>query len=287
MTVYSTGMVGIPNQVDIGAYLVNLDVLKRQEQYQQFIMNVKVPQTTFVQPATIGLANLASTKSRKKGINMNPKAVNCADIAASGATWYYNWSPRSNNCPGVEFVPMVWSEGKNLDSTLANLPQGSEWLLGFNEPNLKGQADMTPQRAASLWPKLEKTGRKLVAPAMAMPGTTWFAEFMRLCKNCRIDAIAIHTYEKQVGGITHWINTYAKYGKPLWLTEFAQPGTSNVQQCQSYIKSAVTKLENDPRVQRYAWFLNRSTKTTGNLVNCGSLFDSKGIKEIGKTYRDS
>jgi hypothetical protein len=32
---------------------------------------------------------------------------------------------------------------------------------------------MTPEEAAALWPKLEATGRKLVSPAMAMPGLDW------------------------------------------------------------------------------------------------------------------
>ena len=66
---------------------------------------------------------------------MNPQAVNCEDLAKVDATWYYNWSPVSNNCPGIEFIPMIWN-GANIDNILANLPEGSDWLLGFNEPNL-------------------------------------------------------------------------------------------------------------------------------------------------------
>ena len=73
-------------------------------------------------------------KSSKKGMNMNPQDVNCADVQGSDSSWYYNWSPNSNGCQGVEFIPMIWN-GANIDQALANLPDGSEWLLGFNEPN--------------------------------------------------------------------------------------------------------------------------------------------------------
>ena len=65
----------------------------------------------------------------------------------------------------VEYVPMVWSAGSlPIPSTLAG---SSEWLLGFNEPNYIGQAHMDPATAASLWPQLEATGRRLVGPAVA------------------------------------------------------------------------------------------------------------------------
>lgn len=37
-------------------------------------------------------------RSSKKGMNMNPKAINCSDVSGVDATWYYNWSPNSNEC---------------------------------------------------------------------------------------------------------------------------------------------------------------------------------------------
>jgi len=105
-------------------------------------------------------------KTSKKGMPMNPAAVNCTDLASIDGSWYYNWSPVPNGCKG-EFIPMIWNDA-NIDNIMANLPDGSEWLLGFNEPNLESEANMTPEYAAKLWPKLMATGRKLVSPAMAM-----------------------------------------------------------------------------------------------------------------------
>jgi len=116
---------------------------------------------------------------------------------------------------------MIWN-AVNIDKIMASLPPGSEWLLGFNEPNYEHEANMTAEECAKLWPKLEATGRKLVSPAMAMMnGIEWMDHFFGNCTGCRIDAVAIHTYEGTPGGTKYWIDQYAKYGKPIWLTEFA------------------------------------------------------------------
>ena len=134
---------------------------------------------------------------------MNPSQVNCNDIKGVDATWYHNWSIYSNGCD-AEFVPMVWNHVV-LDD-VAKMSSGSEWLMGFNEPNLSSQANMTPEFAASLWPKMEATGKKLVSPAVAMgDGIEWMDKFMAACTGCKIDAIAIHLYEQYYGGVDYWV----------------------------------------------------------------------------------
>ena len=40
-------------------------------------------------------------------------------------------------------------------------------LLGFNEPDLAEQANMTVEKALELWPRLEATGMRLGSPAVA------------------------------------------------------------------------------------------------------------------------
>lgn len=47
----------------------------------------------------------------------------------------------------------------------------------------------------------------------------------------------------------------------------------------------IDELENDPRVEKYAWFMNRNN--SGSLEQCGALYDDNGITEVGKTYRDT
>ena len=58
--------------------------------------------------------------------------------------------------PGVEFVPMIWSDAF-INATDTVNQTGARVLLGFNEPNncYGNQACMTPVLAASLWPRLQ------------------------------------------------------------------------------------------------------------------------------------
>ncbi|MEV0408193.1 glycosyl hydrolase [Actinoallomurus sp. NPDC050550] len=44
---------------------------------------------------------------------------------------------------------------------------GGTTLLGFNEPDMAGQANMSVEQALALWPRLQATGMRLGAPAVA------------------------------------------------------------------------------------------------------------------------
>ena len=65
---------------------------------------------------------------------------------------------------------MIW-DASYLPLRANELP-ASDWLLGFNEPNYSNQANLSPQAAATLWPQLEATGRRLVGPAVADCGSS-------------------------------------------------------------------------------------------------------------------
>jgi hypothetical protein len=78
-------------------------------------------------------------------------------------------------------------------------------LARFNEPDNAGQAHMTPQAAAAAWKKYMQpfAGKaKLVSPAITNAGPpngeAWMDSFLKECKGCTIDAIAIHIYDSQV-----------------------------------------------------------------------------------------
>ena len=72
--------------------------------------------------------------SSKKGMAINPEDTHCGDIAGSGATWWYNWSWNDPQNCGGDYIPMIWNDDSVNNISL--LPH-SEWLLGFNEPNLE------------------------------------------------------------------------------------------------------------------------------------------------------
>lgn len=113
------------------------------------------------------------------------------------------------------------------DELLADIPGGSEWLLGFNEPNFREQAGISPQAAARAWRHVEWVADQrdlgLVGPAVNfcdatpgarhagacidadeghdMQGFAWLERFYDACSadgvagyDCRIDHQALHVY---------------------------------------------------------------------------------------------
>lgn len=106
----------------------------------------------------------------------------CTDIDKLNVSWYYNWTPVPN-CPpdpDIEFIPMIWSEKYLFDENYKKylLPLiGSDYpaLLGYNEPNWDGQAEMSVETALKYWPMLEKTGLRLGSPATTgHSGRRWY-----------------------------------------------------------------------------------------------------------------
>ena len=98
-------------------------------------------------------------------------------------------------------------------------------LLGFNEPDLKSQANMTVDEAIRLWPKLQSTGLRLGSPATINPTSTWLSEFMSKADKggLRVDFVTMHCYawpnvESFLGKVKA---LHEKYGKPIWVTEYA------------------------------------------------------------------
>ncbi len=219
---------------------------------------------------------------RKRGLAYGSDSQ--ADLAAlsAGIGWWYDWSPHPDGTlgdagppPGVEFVPMIW--GGTFDpATLAQqVPAGAKYLLTFNEPNFGSQSNLTPQQAAALWPQIESfaqpRGLKIVSPALNYCGGncnetnpfTWLDAFFAACTGCQVDYVAAHWYACTKSALTGYLSEYeTKYGKPLWLTEFSCLDSSGITTAveSQYMNDALSALEADPMVFRYAWFTGRSTQ---------------------------
>ncbi len=219
-----------------------------------------------------------------KGVALPYIETACADVAALGVTWFYDWGYK-NPCPDsqAEFVPMVWS--------IRTIPQPSqlptgEWLLGPNEPNYKGQAVASPEDVVAAWPTLEATGRKLVSPAVSAcenPQDTnclnphWLEQFMTLCAKCRIDVIALHWYGCSVNALAAYLDKRAsQFNKPLWLTEWACPNWAG--NPVTFMQKALPVVQ--ARVARYAWFATR----TQNLPYFDPLLAGNNLTPLGSVY---
>jgi hypothetical protein len=180
----------------------------------------------------------------------------------------------------MDFYPMLWNGNFNAASVEAFLKANPsiKYMLVLNEPNLTGQANMTPQQAAQLWPQYEavaaQTGVKIVGPAITwgtMAGyedpVAWLDAFYaayRAANNNRdpqIDYLAFHWYDY---GLSAQLDRLTKYNKPFWVTEFANwHSQSDGAQIDSLVKqeaqmtSMVATCESRSDVFRYAWFTGR------------------------------
>jgi hypothetical protein len=227
-------------------------------------------------------------------------------------SWWYQWGLRPNaRVPAdhrtrysMDFVPMLWNgdfNGSEVDALLSANPS-IRHLLVMNEPNLVDQANLTPQQAAAIWPRYEalaaRHGVALVGPAVtwgSMPGyadpMAWLDAFIAAYQAAnagaspQIDCLAFHWYDY---GLAVQLDRLRKYGKPFWVTEFANwhtgDGSAQIDTEAKQIaqmQQMVAVCEQRPDVQRYAWFTGR----WNNDMHHTSLLSSPGsLSALGAAY---
>lgn len=222
-------------------------------------------------------------KSPKRGVSFSWQLDAEFDVLGSAVSWSYNWSntyPSSQegkyNQYGITYMPMCWNATysatdikKYFDSQTDN-----KYLLGFNEPNLVGQANMTPTQAAGHWADVvslaQESGAKLISPALNWgtlsgysDGVYWLDKFFEQVDINQIHAIGVHIYMGSAKTMLSDLQRYKKFGKPLWLTEFCgwDGISSSVGQC-TFMTQSINALEQDDQVERYAWFIPKWMTST-------------------------
>lgn len=189
-----------------------------------------------------------------------------------GAGWVWDWSSKGEDVPeGVEFVPMMWGPGSVTDEELAAAKASGTSLLGFNEPDLPEQANMTVEEALELWPKLEETGLRLGSPAVAADAAAdggWLDKFMIGADEQKlgVDFITLHWFGSDFGDeasdhLLGYVNrVHERYGLPVWVTAFGlinfagEPQYPTEEQLTTFITKATAGLEQADYVERYAYF---------------------------------
>ncbi|MBK3577158.1 sigma-70 family RNA polymerase sigma factor [Streptomyces sp. MBT65] len=218
-------------------------------------------------------AHIAS--GAKKGVGVWSFGGVSQALAASGASWYYTWSTQHSGITtpsSGSFVPMIWGAKSVTDASLAQARSYGPYLLGFNEPDMAQQSNMTVDQALELWPRLMAAGKILGSPAVAYGGDTaggWLDRFMSgaRTKGYRVDFITLHWYggdfrtPQAVDQLKSYLAAvYARYHKPIWLTEYAlidfSQGTRfpSAQQQADFVTASTKALDGLSYVQRYAWF---------------------------------
>lgn len=240
----------------------------------------------------------AATASGRKGVSLNPVDGAAQDLVDSKASWYYNWASSTGAVPkpdGVEYVPMIWGPGSVTDAELASAKAEGKSLLGFNEPDLPQQSNMTPEQALDLWPRLQSTGLRMGAPAVSANADVeggWLDRFMQGAqqRGLQVDFIPLHWYGADFGpDAANQLRGYLqrvwdRYHKPIWLTEYALidyngPRYPSSQEQVDFINSSTQMLNSLDFVERYSWFtLSTQTAPTG-------LYDGTTANASGEAYR--
>jgi len=257
---------------------------------------------------TINVPKVVTSVSMKKGVaSCMYSGSDLSKINNLNVGWFYNWTTKYNANPSqkgnLEYVPMLWGGTSVTTSSIDSLKKGKQSgeyknLLAFNEPDLGSQANMTVQQAIDLWPKLMDTGLHLGSPATATPFDGWLENFMTVAnkKGYRVDFLTLHFYQdftdpNSVTYLRKWLtDIYAKYKKPIWITEIgtidinnwgiktSKPVTQKL--ADDYMKQVIPMLEGLSFVERYSWFTdncsNSSSAKYSSLYDASNLLTSEG-----------
>jgi hypothetical protein len=260
----------------------------------------KAPVKKPVPVTTIGPKKI----SAKKGASVWKQAGLASSLTSSGVSWMYDWaaSPNGMTAPkGVEFVPMIWGKDSVDAATLKTAKKSGSTLLGFNEPDLGAQSNLTVDQALDLWPKLEATKMRLGSPAVAWGADQsgqWLDRFMTGAKSrgYRVDFITLHWYGSDfttanaVSQLQGYVKaTYARYHKPIWITEYAlmnfggTPKLPSAARQAAFVTKSTAMLQKLSYVERYAWF---AFPTSTDGTDGTGLYRPGNIPTaMGKAYR--
>lgn len=213
-------------------------------------------------------------------------------------SYYHNYT----NCTNIDkyessHIPMVW--GWRPGQEAPDIPKSASFILGFNEPNMFDQSNMTARDAAKYWRVLEDAaqGVSLVSPAAAPCGSKtschgnaleWFDEFFKECDGCRVDYLATHAYMCDADKTMAYLaKLYDRYGLEIWLTEFACPHHRSALEQLEYMAEILPRLEASPYIFRYSWYQTRIIDSRHVFVtSSASLLErnTSTLTELGQFY---
>lgn len=223
-------------------------------------------------------------------------------LRALNVGWYYQWKAEkpASAPPGIEFVPMVFGKPNQIAPSVAYVtrekePAAFQFLLGYNEPDQREQADLPVEAALDGWPQLISTGLPLVSPAAADPEGEWMTKFMAGIKQrgYRVDCIAIHSYggANAAAFLDKLERVHRLFGLPLWITEFAvadwqastlEENKHSTESVEDFMKTVLPKLDRLKYVHRYAWF---SASPGDPHLGPSALFQADGsLTRLGEIY---
>lgn len=254
--------------------------------------------------------SIKQARSEKRGVSFSFQMRDDVELLSSSVSWSYNWGDGIAEWINVlfkehemDYFPMAWNS-VNKDRIRAHVQANPncKYILAFNEPNLKDQANMTPAEAAAKWHTVKEIAAelnlKIISPAMNY-GTLagyhdpikWLDEFFNQ-PGVSVDDVAgisIHSYVNMASSAKGFIDSFKKYGKPIWMTEFCawEGGPVTLASQMNYMSQMLNYMESDPDVARYAWFIPRSGKYPAGTPPYMALLTSVqpiALTELGKVF---
>jgi hypothetical protein len=245
----------------------------------------------------------AQVQSRKRGIAVNSMSAADFEAVAPGVSWYYNWGTTPLAKPvdvTMDFIPMAWNGSSGSQTSISSyLAAGNRpWrVFALNEPNLKGQAYMTPSNSAITFKQVKAIcdpyNIPVIAPHMAIGSALsssitncydpimgsnvdytfqepFLNAFLYYCGSTPPAGMATHSYGGY-GEITWILGTmHTDYPtQKVWLTEFNTGAASDAAALANLIPS-VDYCERMPWVEGYSWFMSRITGDAYNSLLSGS-----------------
>lgn len=269
-------------------------------------------------------------QSRKRGVSANHLGPADFAVLATGVSWWYNWHHTTSDTKPknvrMEFIPMAWGDRPEdlagLEKYLAagNRPRQ---ILAINEPNLKDQAFISPERAANLYGRVNAIAQRyhipVCAPQMSIGSAPdasiqaydplenkeltytfmvpYLKAFFHFTAKARVSvpAVGIHPYTNTGGlkGLTEL--TYREFKRPVWVTEFNNSDESwDMEAIRTYMIQTVDFMERSPYVAGYAFFKERVkgrpkisllADEPGKLTLLGEAYVSMPVHDADLYYR--
>ena len=252
-------------------------------------------------PPPLARASLSARRALKGAAHGGDDALALRQIRSLNASWYYSWGSAYTVTTNPSFVPMVWSANALLNKdalgdVARQLPQTrTRHLLGFNEPDHPGQASMSVDEAIRLWPHLQSTGLRLGSPATVGVRSPWLDQFMARARqaNLRVDFMTMHSYaspnpESFLAKVWY---LHQRYGRPVWVTEFAvadwsatpaRPSRYTSREIGYFMQVAVAGMRVMPFVERFAW---KSREPSDPAMGPSALYKTNGqLTSLGRLY---
>ncbi|KAJ7463348.1 glycosyl hydrolase catalytic core-domain-containing protein [Mycena latifolia] len=217
-------------------------------------------------------------------------------------TWYHHWEygavpqmPSKN-----EFVPMFWGTSKWDQWSSRKSEMGKKTpkhLLGFNEPDISSQANMSPANAADVWmseihPWAAK-GVSLGSPAVAW-NLDWTMNFLNELKKRggHVDFVTVHWYGSytDIASFQKFVTSaHSRFGYKIWVTELGVTSASNPsqQQTKEFMMNAFSWMDSTGYVDRASWFgcFESSQPPDAYATSKNALFKPAGsLNDLGYWY---